>query len=376
MATSLADLIHIIDDTTRGPFNDPHDAARVLERSGFLLSRLLTDGIGPDRDILRHAVTRRMAEACTTAAITFEPGPGRCSDLVGVVGDVVGRLQDALTDDDRWSVAIALAMPARRCAHVIARSDRYADVPQLLAVSDRASALARVAATNPPAHVTGLDRPIPLVGLPHSLTPAQLATESMAELIGIFQRQGRDPMTVRDLIGVCRVGEAVTTSAATAHIARASGAQSLAKESAAAWRSAATHLSAFADRPHPTGAAPSRVLTCAARIQRAVTQLDDAHDRSHARQIVTQLPRLAANCEQESRRIVHNLVVRRGERPLNERRVPEWLRGEAFLAQPTDLDPAINQLRAAALMTTRLGPQPDGQYLTATVPTRMNELQR
>jgi len=60
-----------------------------LTATGRLLGHLRNDGIGAETAGIRGDVVRRLADACATAAVAFEGGPGRLSDLVGVTSDAV-----------------------------------------------------------------------------------------------------------------------------------------------------------------------------------------------------------------------------------------------------------------------------------------------
>jgi len=134
--------------------------------------------------------------------------PGRLSDLVGVASDAVGRPQADLTDSDRWTAAIVLATTARRCAAIIAKSCPCTHVPQFLGVADRSREVIRAAAAWPdPAKLGVRDLPILPAGLPRGLSPTRIAAESIAELVAEIRRKGREPVNVRQLLGVCSAPE-------------------------------------------------------------------------------------------------------------------------------------------------------------------------
>ena len=71
--------------------------------------------------------------------------PARCAQLLGALGDVIGRLYDELTQSDRWATLIGLSSVARRSARLIAASGPYQHVQDLHAVIETAARLRRVA---------------------------------------------------------------------------------------------------------------------------------------------------------------------------------------------------------------------------------------
>lgn len=365
MATSIADLLTLLDAEMKpGSAHDPRDVGRALDVTSRLLDRLRTDGVGADTTPFRDDVVRRLAESCGDAAACFDAAPGRVSDIIGVTGDAVGQLHQHLTAADRWAVAISLAATSRHCARILAESGPYDQVPELLAVADRSRELIRAAATSPPDpdDLIGHDIPIPAVDLPDAMPPARVVAESTTELVAMLRRGGRDPMTIRQLIGICvaaaelaGLGEAF--AAATGH--------AVPESAALAWQSARQQIARFADRPSTIEWDGNRILHTAARVQE-----ESATVRRHAdvtrydmpclRAAVAHLPRLAAGCEHEMRAVVRTLVVARGPAPLHEGRIGEWLRREAFTAMPTDLVPATVALRQAGTaseeLAVRLGP--------------------
>lgn len=390
MATSIADLLGALDyETSRAAGSDPADAARALQATGGLLSRLREDGIGADTARIRDDVVRRLADACALAAITFDGTPGRVTDLLGVTSDAVGRLQPELTDSDRWAIATSLATTSRRCAGAIAKSRPHATVPQLLGVADRSRELIRVAAISPPSpeELAGHHQPIPLAGLPRGLSPAGIAAESMAELVAIFRSRARDAMTIRQLLAICHAAEQTATASQVALAHTGSPLSRSALATARIWSLARQGIDRFADQPRRRTSDGSRTLLCAARVHEATRHLCGGDTGSTAsvdvlrsdelaflRAAVSQLPRLAAGCESELAHIANTLVVSGGSRPLHEDRTEEWLRRQAFLVHPPDLAPSNQLLHRAAAISRRLTLELDRAIGTDT--SRANWSQR
>jgi hypothetical protein len=364
MATSISDLLDALDHAGAGPTgHDPDDAAGALGRAAHLLVRLRNDGIGAIA--LREDTTHRLAAACAEAAIAFTPGPGRIGDLIGVASDAIGRLRAVLTDDDRWTVAVALATTTRRCAGTIARSGTYMQVPQLLDVADRSRELIRVAARSPadPAQLIGQDLLIPTNLLPRGASPARVAAESMGALLTHLRAGGQEPLTLRALLGACYAAEA-TAFAGAAIIGNRSPAPR--PEAARAWRELRAELARFTDGPRGKTEPGEPSLRCALRVyeglQRTI-KLDPAgrSDAQYAfgpdaelfRRTVLQLPALVGVLSNQLHRSCAWIAVG-GSRPLHEGRVAEWLQHKAFLARGEDLYPAISALHRAAQATNRL----------------------
>lgn len=206
MSTSIEDLLTVLDlESRRSRPIDPRDAGLALHWYGRLLNRLRDDWPESDEARARDAVLRRLADACTQASIAFDTGAGRLSNLAGAVSDAATRPGNGLNRDDRWAVAIRAATPTRRLAAAIAASGPYADVPQLLTVTDRSRELLRTAAAAPPepTNLSGLDKPITSTLSAAGHTPAARIVEATARLAAEFCRCSRDPMTVRELVAVC-----------------------------------------------------------------------------------------------------------------------------------------------------------------------------
>lgn len=366
MATSISDLLTVLDHaSTSRAGHDPGDAARALDHSARLLTRLRNDGVGAATSQLRDDTTRRLAEACADAAVTFESGPGRMGDLVGVTSDSVGRLRAELTDDDRWTVAAALASATRRCAGIIAHSGPYGRVPQLLEVAARSRELTRAAVMYPahPARLIGHDLQIPTSLLPRDASPARVAAESMAQLLASFRAAGREPISVGALLGACYAGEAVARAGALTAGTRLLGPR---PEVVQAWQRLRAELARFTDRPRRNTELAEPMLRHALRIH---DELQDAPgylspgrvearrvlgaDSELLRRTVLMLPALAGGIFEQLHRPTA-WIAAGGPRPLHEDRVGEWLHHKPFLARDEDLYRTISALHRATHETNQL----------------------
>lgn len=360
MATSISDLLAVLDHASARRTHAADDATRALERSAHLLIRLRDDGIVALA--VREDTTRRLADACAEAALTFDAGPGRIGDLVG---DAVGRLRADLTDEDRWTVAITLASTTRRCAGTIAHSGPYLQVPQLLEVADRSRELLRAATNSPadPERLIGQDLLIPTNLLPRDASPARVAAESMAALVTRFRSAGQEPMSVRALLGACYAGESAAYAGTIVAGSRVLGPR---PEAAQAWQRLRAELSRFTDRPRRGTEPAEPALRCALRVhdslQRALSQLpsrrtDGARaltvDAELIRRTALLLPALAGGISQQLHRPTA-WIVTGGPRPLHEGRVAEWLQRKPFVARADDLYPSIGALHRATQETSRL----------------------
>jgi hypothetical protein len=336
VATSLRDLLDVLDDASSPSHRpDPDDAARALRHTGTLLTSLLSTANPHAVSSGRAAAMRRLAESCADAGVSFDGRPGRVSDLVGAVGDVAGLLHRDLTGEDRWSIACGVAIPARRCAAIVATSGPYATVPELLGVADRARDLVRMAAADSfdPQLTAGLHIPIPVTGLPRGLPASRVTLESLAEVVGTFRERGRDPMSLRQLIAVTHAAEQTTAAARS------------------------------------VGGGERRVLLCASRVIHGVdVMLRDGglspgpapRDVADVHRAARLLPLLAQGCEREIARIGPTLIVSGGDRPIHDDRVAEWLQRRPAMATPPDLYPAVRAARHARAEAIQMNSRLEG----------------
>lgn len=333
MATSIADLLARLDHATAdGQDREAGDAASMLGVLGRLIDTLRRPPItGADRD----DATRRFADACTLAGVTFEQDAGSLSDLAGVTADAIGRQIDHLDDDERWTIATQLALPARRCAAAIARRDNHRDVPQLLAVADRSAGLLLIAADNPPEPPPNgpLFAPIPSINLASTEKPAVVAVEAVATVV--WHVTGREHLTVRQLLGACVLGQA-----AAHHVGN--------DRAAHAYRQAINEIALFADQPRRSPALDDPVLRVVVHGAEALGEARVSGERGPVELLAQLLTPLALGCADQLSRARPTLVVPHGPRPLREARVAEWLQRQVLLPTGHDLQPALAALEFAA----------------------------
>jgi hypothetical protein len=363
MATSILDLLDAIDAAVSAeqPI-DCRDAVATLGQAQGVLRKLTSDGLDARVGGDRETAANSLAVLCGVVGAMWESAAARCSSLVGVLGDTIGRLHDELTQSDRWATAIRIAPIARKCAIFIEGSGPYTHVPELKALVQSAAEVQRVATGSPPHpnRCLGLSRPIPLTGVPAGIPPSEVAYEAMAEIVDHLSRTGRDRLTVRQMTGVCRAAVSVAV-----------GVEQLAPEctrgtaSSDAWRAARQGMSMFEDG-HRCGP-EDRVLLCAARSREAMARLravdPDAltpEDIAAVQQAGHLLPGLASSLDLELRIRRRSLIVPVGERPLHDGRIGEWLKREPFLATRDDVSSALRALvqaeRTSATMQTRHAP--------------------
>jgi hypothetical protein len=267
------------------------------------------------------------------------PEPARCAQLVGALGDVIGRLYDELTQSDRWATLIALSSVARRCARLIAASGPYQHVQDLHAVIESAACLRRVAELSPPdpSRCIGLTRPIPVLGLPSRLAPAQVVYETMAEILDLVKRPGRGPVPLRQIAAVCRAAEAVAGAVQPPSPGKASA------SAADAWHAARNRLSRLTDGSH-TAVTNDRLSHCAARVVHAMELVPasgspdvDNADLAALHRAAALLPALANTLDRELRMMTQPPIGLVADRPLHEGRVNEWLHRRSFVATRDDI---------------------------------------
>jgi hypothetical protein len=353
MSTCLTDLL----DATNSALavsTDAGDAARTLLIASRVLTRLVTDGIDRRVGSDREAATKHLISVCSTAAEIWPGSRGRTTELLGAVGDTCTKLRTELTQSDRWAVALRTATIARRSASIIASAGPYERARPLHAVLESANTVHRLGAAMPPDpfRCMGLVRQVP-GALPTEQTPAAAAAESFAQLYDLVLRQGRPLLTVRQMISVCRLAEEVASRAQSITTAVNEEA-AVGSRAVSAWAKARTELALFTDGTTASGqGGDTRLIATAARVQDwfACGFADGADSTAEVaarvRVMANQLAPLADALHVEVRRHP-SLIVPLGPKPLNERRVGEWLRREAFLAAPADLTPATSTLLRAA----------------------------
>lgn len=361
MVTCVDDLLTALGQETTGQnSHDPGDAARALHFTSRTLNRIRADGIGRHAPQVCDDTIRRLADSCDYAATAFEQQPGRVSDLTGATADGVATLHHDLSDAARLVVAARLAPIARRCAAAIMASGPYSQVPELLAVADRARELQRAVAVAIPSELSrmhGLDAPIPTTLRYARLSPAAAVLESTAVLVAELRRRDRERLTLRELVAVCHVASRVAEGLVGEEW---SGEGKPSDGLPATWRTARDTLTLYSDGiplPPPTAGrsiALRKAVSVEAAARRASlgvpTAVKPAPDCSPdvPRKGARQLQLLANACEAELTKIAHTLVVTPGARPISERRTAEWLRTQPFPVEPDDLRRGLSALRHAA----------------------------
>ena len=348
MATSIDDLLTAIGATAPNR-TDPDDAAEALRWSALLLSRLREEGGLLLADPGRDRSARLLEDACRYAATSFPGNTGRASELLAATHDVVGRLRDQLSHDDRWAITTHLAMAARRFAGTIAHSGPYHSVPELPAVAERAQEVLHLAAARPVRldRLRGLDLPIP--------TPEPIATRSVitaaAELAGELSRSGRQPLTMREITAACHAAYQLAAYVAIAAKRHGMDVAFSAHQLARSWNDVRQTVALYVDAAPRSGetSALSRAIRLDAAVRHALDgdaatpQVSD----SEIRLVSRHLGRLASSCHAEIVGLGPRLFVPRGPKPLSEERVAAWLQHETFVVTDHDLRPALSAFERA-----------------------------
>ena len=257
MATSIRDLAQLLTAEARLAATSPaatDDAVAALAHLGRALARLADDGLDPTIRGVRERMAHDLAAACRASARTADTGGGRTTLLAGALADTVAQQRPQLDREQRWALAttvadtvrvitIAVSEPATRPAADIAWTHLCARTVCLHALSDP---------PRPAAH-RALDRAVPATTAPDTMTPGQLAAESLTAIAHRLQRvdagQVRPP-TLLEVFAITRAAES-TARYATAATAAATG-HPPADDPAAAWRAVRAALQPF------TAAAPTR----------------------------------------------------------------------------------------------------------------------
>jgi hypothetical protein len=339
VATSIADLLAHLDHVTAGDAISSGDAAACVRVLSRLADNMRQPALGNGE---RAAVARHFADACRTLAVTFEVQSGRLADAAGVLADACVRRVDQLADDERWTIISQLAVPARRCANAIAACGPYESVPQLLAMIDRTREVILAAADDPPEPKPHglLTEPIPSLVMLDRTTPEMLAVEAVATIALDLQRH-RETFAIRQLLGICVLGEA---AARCVHGARCTGA-------ATGWRQVRDELSLFADRPRRDPAIDDPILRTV--IQGVESFVEVGVREGSATELTPSLEplllRMTLGCALAIERAMPNLLIPHGPRPLREERVADWLTGRTYRAAEDDIRPVLDRFRTLAM---------------------------
>jgi hypothetical protein len=340
VATHILDILSAVDVELETGQPGIGDLATCLQSSARIIRELVAAGVDMRARSDRKTAALEMADACLGGGGIWPAEPARCAQLVGALGDVIGRLYDELTQSDRWATLIALNSVAWRCARLIGSSGPYQHVEELNAVVESAARLRRVAELSPPdpARCIGLTRPIPVLGLPPGLTPAHVVYETMAEILDLVNRHGRGPVPLRQLAAVCRAAEVVSGAEQPP-----SSGRRVSASAADAWHAARDRPSRLTDGSR-TAVADDRLSYCAARVVQAVDLVPavgspdvDPADRAALERAAALLPALASTLDGELRLMTQPAIGLVADRPLHEGRVNDWLHRRSFVATREDI---------------------------------------
>ena len=156
-------------------------------------------------------------------------------------------------------------------------------------------------------------------------------------------------MTVRELLGTCRVAETIANAAARHDAPLRSARSDALLVTAYCWQQAGALLVAFHDRPTRSGER-GVVLESAAHVEYGLSRSSSEPTNQDVRRLhaaARMLPLLAAGCMREVTNIASRAIVLGGHQPLHEGRVGEWLQGQAFVPEPPDVGPLLRTLSRA-----------------------------
>jgi hypothetical protein len=355
MSTSLADLLWTLEAERAC---SPGDAASALQHAGAMLSRLTFFGT-PELRESRNEVVRSLAGAASAVGAAWPHQAGRSAELIGAIADAAGRFNDDLTEGDKWQLALSTATLARRWASSIADAGPQPSAPRLRLLITATDGVRRLAAQHPPRpeQFDALHRPISTAQVQPSWSPMQACAESVSALASVLDRRGRSPLTVRQLLGVCRAAEAVAEAEEHLPDAESTG-------SGPGWQNLRDELAQFTDGIRDPGFGTTEpVLALAAQTHQSIVQASalplDHRAGQQLQRAATELPRIATQVERELRHLPGRVMVRPGRRPVSEERVAEWLDGKAFLAEGADLEPVRSAVRELTQRRPAHHPGPD-----------------
>ena len=378
MATSLRDLLSAVEADVRGgaravPRETADDAALSLGEAARALERLRIDGLDREVGGVRELAVREVEIACRAAGAAWRGLPSaRFGDLMAIAADLAGRRRAAVSRDERWAAAIAIADAARRLARHAQSHQPYAGAPQLTRVHHTSVTVARLGAQQPPS-VQGravLDRAVPVGGLPAGLRGSRVATESCLALVHeLDHREARNcPLRLCEVLVVMRVAEEAARyaidSSSPVHPDRAAGPW---RSAPVAWRASREALKPFDDgtrrRPENTAVVLWAVrlhegLKAEFRPDRVTHSLGErGSDAATALQVIANhLPQLAEDLTRATRHWARSgsLTTRATAVRFRADRVDAWLRQDAVRADAEDLHAVARSLRSAWLLSVDL----------------------
>lgn len=258
MATSIRDLVQALESEAlfgAGTDRQSRDAAGALAELGRALRQLTRDGLELGVRGRRGNITHDLAEACAQNAATIEfDRSGRLTGLAGGLADIVGVLGDEIGREQRWAIAVEIASAARVLTTYAAEDDRRRTAALAWThLTARALIVQALQDTPSVQHRAVLDRAVPPSMLPPDVPAARAALESMTVISDRLRRSaaelGRRP-TLLEVFAVTRAAESTTRYATTAAAVLAGKQPPDARPATAIWYEVRDRLQPF------TSAAP------------------------------------------------------------------------------------------------------------------------
>lgn len=335
MSTSLADLLGALDGESCDARLTPADAAAALRHvAGSTL--LVAARLGAIRRDEHTRSLHTLGAVGVEVAEAWPAAPARCAQLAGVIEDVLELHISEFNQPDLMVAGVWLTALVNRFAFCI-QENSPSFAPALDELIANASEVRRYQAAHPASarDCRSLFRPFSLSTIPADLSAAQVAAESMDSIVDFLEQSGRTPLSVRQVIAVCRVSEVVSARLEDASERRGS-------LQAASWRELREKVALLSDGQREPGfGGNQRVMMLAAQADQAVTamSLTDLKHSPAARRAASVLPSIAKLIAAEVRCIRPTLIVPVGDRPLAGQSAGYWLRGIAYRPRPEDLEP-------------------------------------
>jgi hypothetical protein len=377
MSTSLAELVDDLDHYLHAgrAVLGVDEAAGGLHATAPVLRRLALDGLEPGASRGRASAGNALASACERAGQTWPTDPaGRTAQLIGIIGDVLGLQRFELGCEARWWATLRLAAAARATGDAIAVHEPYADHPYLKQLRATSAAVQQLGANAPPdpAGLTGLD-----IRLPHPAGYQAASAEAGAadDLTRIAAQlrptpHGRQPrLTVRQIQAVLHAGAAAAEHAKEQLPEHADGPW---RQTSAAWTAARLALAPFTEGATPETTAHDPLLAASSRLCEQLAETRGQQARSSSRDaalvMTTLLPHIARDLDLQIRMLTGRAIARATALPISEAHLDAWLDNTAPLASGQQLQPTLDALRAAAMLSSGLAAAMS-QQMADTSPT-------
>ncbi len=403
MPTSVRDLLDVIADVTAAAPGSSTVADTAVTALGHLGRAL--DALADQADetstgrTRRPLVIRELSTACHRAAAQWSTTPGRATDsaAAAAAADAIGTASPHLDPDERWALAIEVAVAAGHAAAFARGYGPYARSPALARVLLATELVGQVARLDAPDSRgrAYLDRPIAAAPVsPRSATYNDVPNAVAALVLAVERSARADTLTMRDTLAVCAAAESGAEHAATAAARLADRPAPQWSRVPNTWRLLQATLMRYDDGSRYAAPSTSNLTEGALALHQAVTADAASLDQlaTAVRYLANQLPTIGAQVETAFTQWARagRLFAKARALPRSEERVSEFIADQAVIVRPPEIGRVLLVARAVQRQSAALaveldrsaghiGRQPQPHLiraLAATLPARARTTDR